>query len=302
MKTLEKNIKNMLGEDGKKWLDSLPNLVEKLSHYWSLTHIKPVKNMNWNFVALAIQKNTDLVVLKISFDKQLIQNEYKTLKHFNGHGAIKVLDINKDDHALLLEQAVPGRLLKEFYPSQINETLHIYGQLVKVLSKTKLAHKSYTHVSQWCKAIDGITDQRIDTRYVIKAKELKSALLNSAQYEYLCHGDLHLENILQQGSHWLAIDPKGIIGEMAFEAAAFDLISQEEMQDTSTITTKIIDRVTTLSTVLGLDFHRLLSWIFLRMIISAQWFVEDHGDTGDMLNRAAYIYPLLGYFSFIERH
>jgi SAM-dependent methyltransferase len=118
-------------------------------------------------------------------------------------------------------------------------------------------------------------------------------LLNSAQQEYICHGDLHLENIIQKNKHWLAIDPKGIIGEMAFEAAAFNLLSKEEMQETATIPQKIMDRTLKLSNALGINFERLLSWIFLRVLISAQWFIEDRGDPGEMLLLVAYLYPLL---------
>jgi len=35
------------------------------------------------------------------------------------------------------------------------------------------------------------------------------------------HGDLHHFNILSSGDRWLAIDPKGIIGEPEFEPAAY---------------------------------------------------------------------------------
>jgi streptomycin 6-kinase len=122
-------------------------------------------------------------------------------------------------------------------------------------------------------------------------------LLSTAQQEYLCHGDLHLENILQHGSHWLAIDPKGIIGEMAFEAAAFDCLSPDELKDSQQVTSKIIDRVEKLAITLRIDFNRLLAWIFLRTIISAQWFIEDKGEPNESLDErltlAKHVYPIL---------
>lgn len=293
IKTLKKNIINLFGETGKKWLDSLTSTVENLAQHWQLTDIRPVANMSWNFVALAIQKNNQPVVLKISCDAQLIQDEHRTLQHFNGHGAIKVLDINKQYNALLLEQAVPGYLLKAHHPLKIEDTVNIYAGVVKALSTNELSDDKYIHARKWCEAIDRIHDARIDKRFVDKAKQLRLMLLDTAQREYLCHGDLHLENIIQQDSNWVVIDPKGIVGEMAFEAAAFDLISFDEMNDTTTISVKIVGRVTQLSTILNINFDRLLSWIFLRIIISAQWFVEDNGDPTQMLALAEYVYPLL---------
>lgn len=293
MKILEKNIINLYGETGKERLNSLPNMVEKLSKKWQLKDIKPVKNMSWNFVVLATQKDNHPVVLKISCDKKLIQDEYNTLKHFDGHGAISVLDINIEYNALLLEQAIPGYLLKEHHPLKVEDTISIYAKVVKELSTCGLSNNNYTHVSQWCNDIDKIHDSRIEKHFVDKAKQLRLALLNTAQHEYLCHGDLHLENIIQQGSNWLVIDPKGIVGEMAFEAAAFDLISKDEMKDVSTISSKLIDRITQLSKALEINFYRLLSWIFLRIILSAQWSIEDNGDPSQMLALANDIYPLL---------
>lgn len=74
----------------------------------------------------------------------------------------------------------------------------------------------------------------ISDHFVNKAKQLKSKLFDSVKHEYLCHGDLHLEKIILNKNEWLAIDPKGIIGEMAFEASAFDLLSNDELKDSST--------------------------------------------------------------------
>lgn len=37
----------------------------------------------------------------------------------------------------------------------------------------------------------------------------------------MLHVDLHHDNILQNGNEWLVIDPKGVVGEPAYEVAAF---------------------------------------------------------------------------------
>ena len=95
METLIKNVTNTWGDKGKDWLNQLSSIIEPLSNHWSLTDIKPVNNMSYNYVALATQNNSTPVVLKICCDEQLIANEYKALKHFDGRGSIRVLDMNK---------------------------------------------------------------------------------------------------------------------------------------------------------------------------------------------------------------
>lgn len=51
-------------------------------------------------------------------------------------------------------------------------------------------------------------------------------------------------------------------------------------------------RINLLANNLGIDKNRLLAWIFLRTIISAQCFIEDGGDPNEKLNLASYLYPL----------
>lgn len=293
LSVLEKNVRNIWGQKGQAWLNQLPEVIKLLSERWSLIAIKPVKNMSYNYVALANQQNKRPAVLKISCDTQLITNEYKALKHFNGRGAIKVIDIDKQHNALLLEQASPGYLLKDHHPRDIKDTINIYATVIRELANQKQPDTQYIHVNMWCKAIDRIDDERIASHLVKKAKDIKEFLLNSAKKEYLCHGDLHLENIIQHKNKWLSIDPKGIISEMAFEAAAFDLIDKSEWTNPKTIQGKIIKRINLLASTLGIDKDRLLAWIFLRVIISAQWFIEDNGNPDEMRNLASYIFTLV---------
>ena len=129
--------------------------------------------------------------------------------------------------------------------------------------------------------------------FIKKAQSLRSTLLHSMGHDYLCHGDLHLENIIQHGETWLAIDPKGVIGEIAFEAAACDLIHPNEQKDQTHLSSIIIERMIFLANALDVKYDRLLSWVFLRLIIQSQWSIEDHDDPSHRLLLATPIYPLL---------
>ena len=293
MKTLEKNVINVWGDDGKSWFEQLPKIIAQLSKHWSLSDITPIDNMSYNYLAKAKQIDNTPVVLKVSCDKQLIQDEYRALKYFNGQGSIKVLDIHSNSNALLLEQGIPGHLLKSEKTHNIKNTINLYSEVVKTLALQTKPSAQHTHVKKWCNAIGRINDDRIKPHYIIKAKELSHSLLNSVKKEYLCHGDLHLENIIYHDNKWLSIDPKGIIAEMTFEAAAFDLIDKKEWSEPETIKDKIISRISLLANTLEINQVRLLSWVFLRVIISAQWFIQDQGDPNEMLNLASILYPLL---------
>lgn len=294
IKILEKNVCHAYGDVGLAWVQSLPLIINKLAAHWSLTQIEAVKNMSWHYVAYATQHNHGPVVLKISCQLDTVHHELCALKHFDGQGCIKLIDYNEEYHGILLERAMPGTSLKENDNVAAETTILTYAQIVKTLASQNRHVQHYEHMRTWCDAIDKINDDRINPLFVAKAKQIKSSLLNSVKNEYLCHGDLHLDNIIKQVHHWVAIDPKGIIGEMAFEASAFDLLDNHELNDASDIELKIINRVTLLANHLDIEVDRLLSWIFLRMMISAQWFVEDKGDPSRMLKLAQYVYNLLG--------
>ena len=293
MRTLEKNVMNVWGNKGREWLKNLPNIIAELSEHWKLSDVKPVENMSYNYVATAKQDHNTPVVLKFSCDKMLIEDEYRALKHFNGVGSIQVINRVTNHNALLLEQAIPGFLLKANYPKDIEETIEIYAGVVKALASKPKPETEYTHVEKWCQAIDRITDPRISLKYIDKAKELKTYLLSSGGNEYLCHGDLHLENIIRHEDSWLSIDPKGIIGELEFEAAAFDLLDKSDWNEPKTIPDKINQRLSLLANNLEIPADRLRAWVFLRVIISAQWFVEDNGNPDETLKLAPVLYPSL---------
>lgn len=293
MSVLEKNVVNVWGDKGRKWLESLPEIIAELSEHWKLSDVIPVDNMSYNYVAFAKQDNNTPVVLKFSCDKALIEAEYCALKQFNGVGSIQVIDRYVNHNALLLEQAVPGYLLKANHPNNIEDTIKIYVGVVKALASLPKPDARYTHVEKWSQAIDRIDDRRIKPEYIDKAKELKSYLLSSSEKEYLCHGDLHLENIIYHNKKWLSIDPKGILGEMAFEAAAFDLLDKSDWAEPKSIPNKMNQRLSLLANNLGIPKDRLLAWVFLRVIISVQWFIEDNGDPDETLKLADVLYPSL---------
>lgn len=290
MRVFVNNVKNTWREEGKSWLKQLPSCIERLCAIWSLNDIVPVNNMSYNYVARAIQHNKNPVVLKVSCDKKLIEDESRALQHFDGAGSIKLLSIDTQNNALLLEQAIPGRALSSVLSKNVEEAMRIYAGVVTKIASKPLLENNYLHVSEWCKAIDRIKVGDVDNGLIKKAIKIRDHLLSSAKSEYLCHGDLHLENIIQQDKAWLSIDPKGVIGEMSFEASAFNFVKKDEWDSCDEIGSVVMNRVNTLANFLKIAADRLLAWVFLREMVSAQWFIEDRGDPEKALKLASSIF------------
>jgi streptomycin 6-kinase len=89
------------------------------------------------------------------------------------------------------------------------------------------------------------------------------------------HGDIHHGNILDFGSQgWLAIDPKGLLGERAFD---FVNILRNPNAQIALAPGRFSRQATVLADAAGLDRTRLLRWTLAFTGLSAAWILDDGG-------------------------
>jgi len=287
MHKLIQNVINIFGEDGKIWIDKLPGTVEILADHWNLSKLIPADNMSFNYVVKAICNTDQPVVLKIGFDVNVIADEVRALAYFDGNASVRLIDYNEKYNALLLQQAIPGTSLKSFYPANDKFVIDCYVDTVQKLLDKPLPNKhSFRHISDWLKAIDRFKSKQLPKYLLEKAIHLKNVLLASMRTEILLHGDLHHDNVLKNGDTWLTIDPKGIIGEPEFEIAAFDFIHDAELVRDLEIKELFLNRVKTIAERSNLNAERIRDWVFVRLVLSAVWYIEDNGDPGSAIKLA----------------
>jgi streptomycin 6-kinase len=294
MKTLTENIVNIFAENGKTWLDQLPATVSKLGEHWNLTEITPVSNMTYHYVAKAIRASSLPVVLKIGCDRKSLHAEMLALLHFAGNGSVQLIDYHESYNALLLQQAIPGITLKSLYPAQAEYVIDHYLATMQHLHANPLPiQHHFAHIRDWLEAINRIASDQLPSSLLEKACSLKSALVNSLNCNILLHGDLHHDNILKHGTQWIAIDPKGIIGDPEFEVAAFDFIHPGEMNNRN-VTELFTSRVELIAAKTGMHTQRIIQWVFIRLILAAAWSIEDKDDPGKYIHLADIIINCLG--------
>lgn len=122
-------------------------------------------------------------------------------------------------------------------------------------------------------------------------------LLPQQQEVTVLHGDLHHENILDFGdAGWLALDPKRVIGDRAFEYAILFCDPDLGPSGVKAATRPEIfnRRIEVVSAAAGLDPHRLLSWILAWTGLSAAWTLEDDGELDVELTVGAMAAAALG--------
>ena len=90
------------------------------------------------------------------------------------------------------------------------------------------------------------------------------------------HGDLHHENILDfEGRGWLAIDPKGVLGERGFDYANIFCNPSPEI---ALKDGRVEALLSLISGKARLDKTRLAKWVVAWTALSALWSMEDRSD------------------------
>ena len=118
-------------------------------------------------------------------------------------------------------------------------------------------------------------DDQIPKNVVEKAHRVYSTLCDSQKNPRLLHGDLHHHNVLLDSDRgWLAIDPKGVVGEIEYEIGAI-LRNPQEMPELFASPTIIDGRIRILAGRLNLDSDRMRAWSFAQAVLSAVWGIED---------------------------
>lgn len=292
MQELERNNVNLFGQAGKIWISNLPKIIDTLAIKWELSSIEPVTNMTWNYVAKANSKLHGAVCIKSSIDKKLIADEIKALKHFSGPNVVKILDYDKESNALLLQQAIPGKSLKNIYPNNEKLVIANYADVIKGLNfATNQNHNAFKHVRDWLKVFDRIDKNQLEEGLVDKAIKISNNLLARGDKEFVLHGDLHLDNIILDGANWITIDPKGIVGPIEFEIACFDFIDNDEISQELDIPQLFLERSRLLSHALKLNHSMLVDWVFVRLVLGTCWMIEDNNKDGMFLSRLKAIFP-----------
>ncbi|MBX3709646.1 MAG: aminoglycoside phosphotransferase [Gammaproteobacteria bacterium] len=281
------NITNIYGRKGEDWISNLPNVIAVLTRHWNLSHVIPVSNMTFNYVAKTILSNNHPAILKISCDVQTILDEKRALMQFDGNGSIELIDFNDKYNALLLQQAVPGISLKKLYLDQVEYVMDCYVDTMKKLHNKCLPNKhEYRHIADWLIVLDHLTPDQMPAYILKRAMDLRDTLLSSMGQLVFLHGDLHHDNILKHNDSWLAIDPKGIVGEPEFEIAAFDFMYITELANTIEVKKIFESRVAMLAQKSNLDAQRIKDWVFVRLILMAAWLIEDNGDPNRVIKLA----------------
>jgi streptomycin 6-kinase len=95
----------------------------------------------------------------------------------------------------------------------------------------------------------------------------------------ILHGDLHHANILSSTrGGWVAIDPKGILGDPGYEVGSFMLNRLPPEASAAAMTEILSRRLSIFSEELHIGRERLAQWAFCHAVLSALWDFEESAE------------------------
>jgi streptomycin 6-kinase len=208
--------------------------------------------------------------------------ELDAAEWFSGHGVVRVLDIDRSHGALLLERALPGTHLRELVPERDDEATAAVASIMRSLWRAPDADCPFPSVRHWGRFLEPAS----------RAAGIYFELCDSMDQPVVLHGDLHHDNVLRSGDGWVAIDPKGVIGEPAYETGALLRNPVPGLLDVPSPSRLSRRRSDQLCELLGLDAARVRGWAYAQAVLSAAWPVDDGEDPSFWLAVADMLEPL----------
>ena len=201
------------------------------------------------------------------------------LRHWNGVGSVRVVDAAPG--AVVIERLSPGNDLCDLVRGgRDDEATHILCDVMAKLNRPPPVDLRLRSIMDWGQGFArnraaalavGMPAELID-----HGEALFFELCASPAAPIVLHGDLQHYNVLRDAAQgWLAIDPKGVLGEPAYETGAM-LRNPTDDPDLFADPAIIARRVAVICERLGYSRDRVLGWCFAQWILSILWAIEDH--------------------------
>lgn len=198
------------------------------------------------------------------------------LRWYDGRGAAKVFALASD--AVLMEWIEGGSLGELVHADRDGEATSLLCEVVSQLHASRSAElPSLQPLGERFGALFG-TDltawPQEAVPSVVRAIGIAEEVLSEPGPVVPLHGDLHHDNILFAGDRWLAIDPKGLIGNAAYEYA--NSFQNPVGAERLVLSLSRVERhADALATRTDIPRASLLRWATAHTALSGAWHVQD---------------------------
>jgi streptomycin 6-kinase len=271
------------------WLAALPRLAADCVERWGLTVERPVLPGGAISLTLLVRRADDTpATLKLGFVDRYTSHEPDALAIWDGRGAVRLLESDAAQGAMLLERLEPEVSLRSLAEDKAmleaaGVLRHLWVQPPADCAIDLVADRAARwaeSIPQRYEALGGPCDKAL----VDEAVALCTQLAASQPETVVLHTDCHHGNVLAaERAKWLAIDPRPMLGERAFDLG----VLVRDRLDTVVAETRpaavVRRRATYLADALGLDVERVRGWSLVQALALGLWCLSVGDKTGEDL-------------------
>ena len=220
-----------------------------------------------------VRSNGTTTMLKIAVNDEEIRSNH-LMNWWNGNGAAKVL--KHHSNALLMERASGNQSLTTMARAgRDSEASQILCSVANQLHQHQPPYPApLVPLKEWFSDLEPAAAKYGGVFF--ECSKIASRLLADQHDEVALHGDIHHGNVLDFGKRgWLAIDPKGLVGERGFDYA--NIFCNPDIA-IATQPGRLMKQVKVISEAASLNPDRLLQWIAAWAGLSAVWSFIDKMD------------------------
>jgi streptomycin 6-kinase len=270
------NVVGVCGTRGRDWINMLPVLVAQYEKRWSFRAGPHFPNLSYNYVAPARRDNGTDIVLKICLpaDDGEAQGERAYLKAMAGRAVAEILEEDADRDAFLMRRADPGDDLKRSFARDPRAAVEAAIGVLKVLYQP--AVDGFVSLDDWTTKLHDTSACVFPVEYTEKAWKIFKKF--SKVGPSLLHGDFHHENILSSGGGFIAIDPKGIIGDTKYDIGVFLNNHYGWLRDRPDAKAETHFAAKRFSDAFDCPLREIHEWAFAQKVLAAFWTCTEGSD------------------------
>jgi streptomycin 6-kinase len=235
-------------------------------------------------VAPVTRRDGTPAVLKVNFPEPESEHEAAALAHWDGAGAVRLLAADAQRRALLLERCAPGDPLRRTADEEAAN--RAAAAVLRRLWRPPPAGHPFraleTEARRWAIELPPRWDRHRpphDRALLDRAVAWIDELLAAPAEPVVVHQDLHGGNVLRATREpCLAIDPKPLVGDRAFDVASLLRDRRGELAVEPAPVRRMRRRLDQLSAELELDRERMRRWAVVHALAwgldEDEWFPE----------------------------
>jgi streptomycin 6-kinase len=276
---------------GAAWLARLPAVVADCAEAWSLRVDEPFEPAHIALVLPAERADGTRAVLKVNFPESESECEPDALADWRGRGAALLLERDDDRRALLVERCHPGDRL--WSVADEDEAGRIAAGVLRRLWRAPPGQHRYRNLAdeaeRWASEFAdrrASLGRRFGRALPDAAVSACLELAGTQGSQVILHQDFHGGNVLRaEREHWLAIDPKPLVGEREFDVASL-LRDRRWLIGEPNPGRRISRRLDLLAAELDLDRERMRDW---GIVHALAWGVSGNKVETDMIECARHL-------------